>query len=89
MTCAELAAIAGISILLVFLLNTRKITSANKKSYSVLNIIRASVYEYLAYLISFSPSGVPELGWVAIADLAIFKNVSRETPKVLAFHVKS
>ncbi len=83
MSSADIIATAGISILLLaFILNTRKIISADKKIYNILNIIGAALCGYSAYLISFYPFVVLEAVWVIVAALTLFKNVSRETPEV-------
>lgn len=83
MSIADIIATIGIGILLIaFILNTRNIIAADKKTYNILNIIGAGLCGYSSYLISFYPFVVLEAVWVIVAALTLFKNVSRETPQV-------
>lgn len=81
MSLADVIATIGISILLfAFILNSRKVISADKLLYNILNIIGAALCGYSAYLISFYPFVVLETVWVLVALLALIRSVSRETP---------
>jgi hypothetical protein len=80
MSIADIIATVGISILLVaFILNSRKIISADKLLYNGLNIIGAALCGYSAYLISFYPFVVLETVWALVALISVIRSVSRET----------
>ena len=81
MSLADVIATIGISILLVaFILNSRKIISADKLLYNILNIVGAGLCGYSAYLISFYPFVVLETVWALVALISVIRSVSRETP---------
>jgi hypothetical protein len=81
MSIADIIATIGISILLVaFILNSRKVISADKLGYNILNIVGAALCGYSAYLIRFYPFVVLETVWALVALTSVMRSVSRETP---------
>ncbi len=81
MKTSDLIASIGVIILLIaFLLNMFKKTSAQSRLYTALNFIGAAMCCFSSYLIAFYPFVVLEGIWAAFAFYSFF-NVPRGTSK--------
>lgn len=80
MSLANILATSGVTILLgAFILNSRKLLTADSRRYNVLNVVGAVLCGFSAYLIKFYPFVVLEGAWAIFAFVSLYRSVSRET----------
>jgi len=83
MTLSDILATVGVTILLgAFVLNSRKLISADSICYNLMNITGAVLCGVSAYMIEFYPFVVLESAWAIFAMISLYRSVSRETLKL-------
>ena len=76
MSFADIIATAGVTILLgAFILNSRKLLTADSLWYNSLNVAGAVLCGFSAYLIEFYPFVVLETAWAIFALTSLYKSV--------------